>query len=249
MEIYWHDILDSTNNEAYRHISAADDFSVWAARFQTAGRGQKGNSWESTPGDNLTFSILIRPVMIKAENQFVISQIAALGVIDYLKSHGLKAKIKWPNDIYVGDKKICGTLIEHYLNNDNLSASIIGIGINLNQILFASDAPNPTSLLLETGIRTDPENELKKVINYIKPCFSRIYKEPCGKFKSKIDKNYTAKLYGLNKSMSFMEYSTGDIFDARIMGIDRCACLVLKREDGSSRSYAFKEIKYLSKEL
>ena len=111
--IIWFETLDSTNSEANRRMEDAEDFTVYAARFQTNGRGQKGNTWESAVGENLTFSIIVKPAGLKAEDQFLLSEVAALGVVSYLTSKGLEAKIKWPNDIYVFDNKICGILIEH----------------------------------------------------------------------------------------------------------------------------------------
>jgi len=245
MRIYWYDILDSTNNEAYRHIDNATDFDVWAASFQTEGRGQKGNRWESSAGENLTFSILARPVMIKAEKQFLISQCVALGIIDYLRMNSVESSIKWPNDIYSGDKKICGILIEHYLSSDNLSASIIGIGINLNQSRFSPDAPNPTSVFLETGVKRDPVNELKDLINSIKPYFEKIYSEPDGKIVKQIEERYKREMYLLDKKVRYQECLTGKIFWGTIKGVDKSACLILEKEDGSLSSYAFKEIRYL----
>lgn len=96
-------------------MDQVEDLTVFAARYQTNGRGQKGNSWESAVGENLTFSILVKPKFIKAEDQFLISQITTLGIVNYLRDRGIIASIKWPNDIYVNNRKICGILIEHYL--------------------------------------------------------------------------------------------------------------------------------------
>jgi len=159
-KIYWFDVIDSTNNEAFRNMSTALHGTVWAARFQTAGRGQKGNQWESAAGENLTFSILWHPAFLAAERQFAVLEIVALAICDLLDSLGLMATIKWPNDVYVGDRKILGVLIEHFLCGSELSASIVGIGLNLNQTRFGHDAPNPTSVLLETGQRSVPEEVL-----------------------------------------------------------------------------------------
>ena len=148
--IKWYQTIDSTNSQANRELADAPHGSVWVADFQTAGRGQRGNKWESKTAENLTFTILFRQVFLHPAQQFCISQICSLGVCRYLRNKGLPAQIKWPNDIYIGNKKICGMLIEHSISGDKLSASIIGIGLNLNQREFMSDAPNPTSLLLET---------------------------------------------------------------------------------------------------
>lgn len=151
VRVNWFKEIDSTNSQAHRCRHEASDFTVWAAEFQTAGRGQRGNTWESAVGENLTFSILLKPTNFLSTRQFELSQVVALGVVDYLATHGIEAKIKWPNDIYVGDRKICGILIENVLSGDTLSVCIAGIGVNLNQTVFRSDAPNPTSLLIELG--------------------------------------------------------------------------------------------------
>lgn len=245
MAIYWHEIIDSTNNEAFRHINTALDFDVWAASYQTAGRGQKGNKWESSAGENLTFTVLTRPVMVKTEAQFLISQCTALGIVDYLALSSLEAKIKWPNDIYVKDRKICGILIEHYFSSDKLSVSIIGIGVNLNQKDFSHDAPNPTSLFLESGVKRDPVNELPLLLGCIKKHFDLLYKNPNEKTAKEIERKYTQKLYRIGEWHNFQECTSERIFKARITGVDKTACLVLETEDGRSESYSFKEIRYL----
>ena len=141
--ITWFDTIDSTNSEARRRAESAengniDNMSVYAARFQTAGRGQRGNKWTSAAGENLTFSILLYPgkggnPKVNAIGQFCLSIVSSLSVIDFLSSKNVQASIKWPNDIYVGNKKVCGMLIENCLSGTEVSSSIIGIGINLNQ--------------------------------------------------------------------------------------------------------------------
>lgn len=245
LEIKWFDTIDSTNYEAFRQIENAKDFTTYAAKFQTSGRGQKGTRWESAAGKNLTFSILIRPIHLKAKDQFLVSQIVALGIVRYLGVLGLKAKIKWPNDIYVGDRKICGILIEHYLSGANLSVSIIGIGLNLNQREFASDAPNPTSLLLETGEEHLPENELNEILFSIKKYYDQLNVKTYKAFKDVTEQSYVESLYRLGEFALYQEADTDDIFEARIIGTDNSACLVLEKRDKTKKSYAFKEIRYL----
>lgn len=148
-DIIWLDKAESSNDEARKAIDALDNLSVVAVRCQTAGRGQGTNSWESAPGENLTFSVVLKDFDISASEVIAISQITALSVVDFLKTHGISAKIKLPNDIYVGGRKICGILIENSICSGKLGWSIIGIGININQTVFPSHLPNPTSLLLE----------------------------------------------------------------------------------------------------
>ena len=149
--IRWFDTIDSTNTRLVALHSELPDRTVYAARFQTAGRGQQGNRWESRAGENLMFSILLKPDFLPASDQFILSQIVALGLLDYLQSRGLTATIKWPNDIYAGDRKICGTLIETGLADKRVSWAVTGIGLNVNQQVFDPSLPNPTSMTLETA--------------------------------------------------------------------------------------------------
>ncbi len=147
-DIIWLESVDSTNDEAKRHISDIDNLSVLSALEQTAGRGQRGNSWTSAPGENLMFSIVLKSPALMAEDHFALNEITALSVADFLSTYGIKAEIKWPNDIYVGDRKICGILIENSFRGNAISSSIIGIGLNINQRNFNVNLPNPTSMLL-----------------------------------------------------------------------------------------------------
>jgi len=243
--INWFEILDSTNSEAYRQMDSVDVFTVFAARFQTNGRGQKGNAWESAVGENLTFSILVKPILLNVEDQFLISQVATLGIVNYLRCIGIDAKIKWPNDIYINDKKICGILIEHYLGGDKLSASIIGIGLNLNQKLFASDAPNPTSVFLEMGRKLVLEREMERLSSSIEELYNQI-NVSCYAIKAKeINRQYLSRLYRMDEFHFYEDTMTNERFEARITGIDSTACLILERRDGFARSYAFKEVRYI----
>ena len=242
--ITWFDITDSTNNEALKAMDTAPDKSVWAAKFQTAGRGQRGNKWESTKGENLMFTILFKPTFLKPQEQFIVSQIVALGVKSYLKQKGVDAKIKWPNDIYVGDEKICGILIEHSIMGDSLSASIIGIGINLNQKLFLSDALNPTSLSILTGDTYNVEAELNEVLAEIFNYYDIISK--CDmESRGKIEEEYHNSLYRLNQYFEFEDCNSATRFRAKIVGVDRYACMILEDTNGDKKSYAFKEVKYI----
>ena len=181
-DIMWLDSVDSTNSEAKRHISDIDNLSVLSALSQSEGRGQKGNKWSSVPGENLTFSIVLKfeeqtagkarlsvagklRLAVAAREQFVLTEITSLSIVEFLSRHGIKAKIKWPNDIYVGDKKICGVLIENSLRGENLSSSIIGIGLNVNQRNFDVNLPNPTSMALETGLQEDIKGCLEEFMD------------------------------------------------------------------------------------
>lgn len=175
--IYWLKETDSTNEEAQRRIlegsGNADNMSVLAAESQTAGKGQGDHKWHSIPGDNLTFTVILRygeePEYFHpfpANRQKEISDITAQAVVDYLALHGIKAWIKPPNDIWIEGRKICGLLIKHRVSGTSLLHTIIGIGLNINEKEFPADLPNPTSLALETGqdARYDVHTELERFL-------------------------------------------------------------------------------------
>jgi BirA family biotin operon repressor/biotin-[acetyl-CoA-carboxylase] ligase len=174
-DIIWLERVDSTNDEARRHISEIDNLSVVSALEQTKGRGQRGNRWSSQPGENLTFSLVVKDFRIKANEQSAISQATALSLVDLLSRHEIKARIKWPNDIYAGDEKICGILIENSLKGSEIDWSIIGIGLNVNQTAFPEDLPNPTSMKLCTA-NSNPYNT-REILEEFMGIFTGYYRE------------------------------------------------------------------------
>ena len=174
-DIIWLDSTDSTNNEVKRRFEALDNLSVVSALEQTKGRGQHGNTWLSMPGENLTFSLIVKDFRIKANEQSAISQATALSLTKLLGRHGIEARIKWPNDIYAGDNKICGILIENSLKGMEIDWSIIGIGLNVNQTSFPEHLPNPTSMRLCTE-NSNPYNTRTILEEYIE-IFTGYYRE------------------------------------------------------------------------
>lgn len=148
------DQTPSTNTWAKQHAAELTHGTVVVTHNQTAGRGQRGNCWEAAPGKNLTFSLFLHPEGVSPAGQFLISEIVALAVVEAVE-HALaeavasdRIKVKWPNDIYVDDRKIAGILIEHTLTGSGIGHTIAGIGLNVNQTVFESDAPNPVSLAM-----------------------------------------------------------------------------------------------------
>ena len=161
--ILWLETADSTNSELRRRIAGLDNLSIIAVREQTAGRGQGTHTWFSTPGRNLTFSILYRfggAYALAASDAILITQVTTLAIRDYLLGHGVRARIKWPNDIWVEDRKICGILIENTLESGMVRESIVGIGLNLNETGWPPELPNPVSLRELTGREYAPDAEL-----------------------------------------------------------------------------------------
>ena len=161
--ILWLESTESTNSALRTILETSDNLSIVAARCQTAGRGQGTHTWFSSPGKNLTFSVLYRyegDSSLPAADALLVTQVTTLALRDYLLGHHVEARIKWPNDIWVGDRKICGILIENILEGASIRASIVGIGLNLNETGWPSDLPNPVSLHELTGCSYDPETEL-----------------------------------------------------------------------------------------
>lgn len=162
-QILWLETADSTNHVLRERMARLDNLSVIAAREQTAGRGQGTHTWFSTPGENLTFSILYRfgaVGTLAASDALLITQVTTLALRDYLLGHGVQARIKWPNDIWVEERKICGILIENILEGGLVRESIVGIGLNVNETGWPAELPNPVSLRELTGRRYSPEKEL-----------------------------------------------------------------------------------------
>ena len=215
-DIMWLGSTDSTNEEAKRIISDIDNLSVLSALEQTAGRGQRGNSWHSAAGENLLFSIVLkyrkegmRPNClppIRACDQFVISETAALAVTDFLSGYGISAKIKWPNDIYIGDKKICGILVEHSIRGEWLSNSIIGIGLNINQRNFDVNLPNPTSMALCTSGSYDIRKCLDEFMTIFTAYLERYLNITGGYLK--LRKMYLSQLWRKDIEAVFIDYTT-----------------------------------------
>ena len=242
MKTIWFDELDSTNNEAVRSIQNYDNLSVLAARKQFAGRGQRGNRWDALPGANLTFSILLKfkaPGMdsLPVSRQFDLSRIAALAVRDYLSAKGVESRIKWPNDIYVRNRKICGMLIESGLDGKRVDWSVIGIGINLNQKEFPVEVIHPVSLTMLTGETYDVQAELE--------AFCEHFLRRFGENRASLREEYEQSLYRKDERYSYTDCATGQTFEGIIRGTNEDARLVVELTDGSSRTFAFKEISYI----
>lgn len=213
---------------------------VIAARRQTAGRGQRGNSWESEPDRNLTFSMLLRPRRIEAVRQFELSMLVALGVCDALSAaSGLEFKVKWPNDIYAGDKKISGILIENSLEGKRIARSIAGIGINVNQSSFVSDAPNPVSLFNLTG-RVYRLDELLRDIQ--RTIIGRFDKYETSPDAEALTDEYVSRLWRGNGFYKWRDAASDRIFEAEIAGVASDGILTLTDRNGCPHSYAFKEV-------
>lgn len=240
-EILWLDSLASTNSYASAVLQEemVPDGTVIAADFQTGGRGQQGNQWESEKGKNLLFSIILYPKGVKPADQFAISMVVSLGIASVLGKYATGITIKWPNDIYAGNDKIAGILIENSIAGDSLVHSISGIGININQEIFTSGAPNPVSLKMITGVDHDRKELLGEILSSIAVYYERLATGG----KKPLESEYVRMMYRIGQENWFM--AEGTKFRGVISGIDNSGCLVVKREDGTPNHYMFKEIEYL----
>lgn len=239
--ILYLDETDSTNSYLKDLISntTVEEGTIVCSQVQTSGRGQRGNSWESEKGKNLLFSTVLYPLFIKTYEQFILSQIVSLAVKECLDEYTENISIKWPNDIYWQEKKICGILIENTILEDNINQSVIGIGININQTAFKSDAPNPVSLKQVTEADHDPYYLLNKIHANIFNYYRNIRE---GNAKE-ILKKYKASLF---RADGFYRYNDGATdFEARIKDVKPSGMLVLETKDGKEREFAFKEVKYI----
>ena len=234
---------NSTNNYLQSLCSKqkVEELTVVVADFQTSGRGQRGNSWESDSGKNLLFSIVIFPEFLEARRQFLISQIISLAIKEELDTYTTDISIKWPNDIYWKEKKICGMLIENDLMGRNISQSIAGIGININQETFHSSAPNPVSLRQITGKEFDLFEILKNIVLRIQSYYSLLKK---GNTES-IVCQYEMSLFR-KEGMHRFKDANGE-FLARIIRVEPEGRLILEDEMLNKRGYMFKEVEYLLK--
>lgn len=233
---------NSTNEHLNNLLKAEklDEGSVLWADFQTAGKGQIGNSWESEKGKNLTFSMVLYPDFTEASQQFILSKLVSVAIVDVLREEIFEnVQIKWPNDIYVGNKKIAGILIDNVLTGKYLSQTIIGIGLNVNQELFTSNAPNPISLKQITA----KEYNLKELLERIKSRIILRYVKTCNEDDSSISEKYMQHLFWKDGFHNFKDNE--GIFSARIKTIKLTGHLVLEKADGEIKSYAFKEVEFL----
>ena len=232
--------VDSTNNYAQKLIK--NDFehgSLIITDEQTAGRGQGSNNWESEKGKNLLFSILLKPDFLLAEDQFLISKVVSLGIVDFLKSYTESASIKWPNDIYIGEKKIAGILIENRLFTDKISSSIVGIGFNLNQEIFHSDAPNPVSLKNISHKDHNPESSLEQILFAIE----KRYKELKNQGRENINSAYLKNMFRLGEFRVFL--AEGSVIAGKISGVNQYGQLGIESMEGEIKYFGFGEISFV----
>lgn len=232
-------LAEATSTNDIAHEERFHDGDVVLALSQTKGRGQRGNVWESVPGENLTFSVVTRPTFLPAECQFLLSECAALSIVDTLIQYDIRAQIKWTNDIYVDSRKIAGILIENDLCGTNLSRSIIGIGLNVNQTEFSPLLPNPTSMALECDGNIDTESLFGRFYE----CFKNRYEMLRDGYVDDIMADYHAVLYRLNQRHEYYLPDNTPIHGTIRRVLDSGE-LIVEHDDGTTKGYLFKEIEF-----
>jgi len=238
------DEIDSTNNFAHQYLSenvnTHDSISgtVIYANFQTSGKGQAGNKWESEKGKNLLLSIIIMPPHLIAEQQFIISKFISVSIILFLRKLKISAKIKWPNDIYIDNKKVGGILIENVISGNYIKSSIIGIGLNINQKNFSKLLPNPISISLLNNKDYEVKDIFTGLTKEIDFQFRKIQNNKYNFF----NENYLKYLYRLNKRTLYK--IDGTVVEAKITGITEFGQLIVLCNN-EERIFNFKEIEFV----
>lgn len=243
MKIFHFDEINSTNVWLYDKMAENSDISdmVVVAAHQTAGRGMDKNRWESEAGKNLLFSIALKVNFLEAENQFEISQAVSVAIVETLSQviDDKQLYIKWPNDIYYGDKKLAGILIQNTIEGRMMGLSIIGIGLNVNQLQFSKDIPNPVSLKMITGEEYDLKNLLNQLIINIKNAVESLRFE---KNREEINSKYISKLYRYQKWAEYVYQN--QIKTLIITGFDKYGRLLLHDKEGAEIVCDVKELQF-----
>lgn len=237
------DATDSTNSYLKELVreGEARNWTVVSAYEQTRGRGQQGAVWFSDAGKNLTFSILIKDVGLKARDQFLLNCAISHGIFKVMDAYEIpRLKVKWPNDIMSGSSKLAGILIENSLIDDRIAHSVVGIGLNANQEEFPAFLPNAVSMkqLIKKHFALD--GILEKLVGSIKAEIGLI---ESGNYEI-LRANYQERMYR-RKSAHMFRIPGGDPFMAQIQGTTESGLLILRKEDDSLAHFAFKEIEYL----
>lgn len=228
----------STNDEArdprYRHGDI-----VWAER-QTAGRGQRGHAWSSAEGLNLTFSLVWEPRFLKVSEQFLLSQAVTLALTDLMAEAGIDSRIKWTNDIYAGDRKAVGMLIEHDLAGGHLSRTIVGIGVNVNQTEFDPSLPNPCSMRQLTG----REYDRRQLIERLAALLDERYRQLERGERQTLQEEYRRRLYRLDERRTY-RYPDGRTVQAVLRDVRPTGELLLELPGGRTEGFLFREIEFV----
>ncbi len=223
-EIHHLSVVDSTNNYAAKLISEGkiQNGSVIMADFQTNGRGQRGNTWQSVSSENLMFSLVFQPIGITPEQQIRLSWYTAIVWVKCLQRFSIDAKIKWPNDIFVGENKLGGILIEQQILGNTIAWSIVGCGMNVNA---HPELKNTSSIFEQTQVHFKPRTVLNEFLELFNGHLDLLYSN-----HDKLKADFEAELWGKYTIQQFEDVK-GQLWKAKIMGVDALGRLVLEQND------------------
>ncbi len=236
--------IDSTNlflEKMYIAYPALRAYTIVMAKSQSEGKGQGTNSWYSSSGKNLLFSLLLKPDSLPAERQFLLNIVISLAIRETLQSllPQRKVKIKWPNDIYVEDRKIAGILIKLFLQNNRIEGAIAGIGINVNEGHFPLAIPNPTSLFLQTQKSFSVQEVFRRITENI----LRKYHDFSLQNTDALVSSYLQHMYLYGQNADFLY--KGERIRAKINGITPFGQLILHLSGGGERICNLNELSFL----
>jgi len=233
--------LPSTNTYVAKLIKDGElsEGTIVHTNYQSSGRGQMGNSWESEDGKNLLISVVLFPSMINPDNHFIISMSVSLGICDFLRRYTPVCSIKWPNDIYIRNDKIAGILIENTIMGDRIESTIVGIGLNINQRKFYSDAPNPVSLSMVTGKHFD----LSTCLNQLSSDLDKRYKQLISEDSISIKQEYISQLFRINEWHDYRDLN--NTYSGRIISVTDNGRLQIENRAGIIAEYSFREVDFI----
>jgi BirA family biotin operon repressor/biotin-[acetyl-CoA-carboxylase] ligase len=219
------------------------DGELFLSHFQTQGQGMGSNNWESEAGKNLTFSIYLETGFLQADMQFLLNKAVSLAIFDFVKEKlpMESVSIKWPNDIYIHDNKVAGILIQHTIQGNTLLNSVVGIGINFNQLVFQSDAPNPVSIVTYLKDELNLKDGLNQICIHLNKRFGQL---TSGSFFD-LNNDYLNSLYRYNTLFEYKISESGTVFRGRIIGVNEYGQLWIKDIKGNVFEFGFKEVEFL----
>ena len=235
--------LASTNQYAVEQLAKTkpSEGTVVTTDYQSAGRGQIGSSWQAEPGQNIHLSVLFYPHWLAARRQFSFSQAMALAVADTISlCTNQQAQVKWPNDVYMGDRKLAGILIQNSLQGGHMQWSVVGIGINVNQRNFSSDLRNPSSLSLVTGESFALADVQQSLYAHLEQRYLQLKRGDV-----QLQADYLKQLYRINEKADYRDVVSDTLFKGQIEGVSDQGKLLIRDEDGTLRSFGLKEVHFL----
>ena len=239
---------NASNKKIVLNDKRAKEIQLVTTDYQTHGHGQVNTVWESARGENLLFSFLFRPEHIAAGEQFFLSEIACLAVAHTLDAYTEGISVKWPNDVYHHDRKISGMLLRHTLSGAQISATLVGIGLNLNQKQFVGDAPNPVSLRQIIGQPVDREEVLCRFAHHFDRLLRAVTQpDPDERLaqRQRLHREYLRRLYHRDGAYDYVDAASGETFSAHIVDVAPTGQLTLRTTDGRLRHYYFKEVRFV----